>query len=959
MKKHGSLNHIYRLVWSQVLKTWVAVAENTKGRGKGKNSSGKLVAAALSLAGIAGVLPPALAGPAISQAPIATAMPSPTALPTGYQVTAGSASISQTGNTLTVQENSQRAAINWQTFTIGSNGTVNFIQPNSSAVVLNRVVGNEASVITGALHANGQVFLLNSNGVLFTKDASVNVGGLVASTLNMTDSNFMAGKMNFNSNGSRASVINQGSLSSDNGYVALLGNQVVNQGVITARLGTAILASGDQISLNFNGSSLVNVVINKGTLDALVSNQQAIYADGGQVILTAKAADTILASAVNNTGEIRAQTIANQSGKIVLLGDMQNGTVNVGGRLDASAPNGGNGGAIETSAAHVEIANNAKVTTAAAFGLTGSWLLDPVDFNIAASGGDISGSALGLLLNSNSVTIQTTAGTNTATNVYANVSTGTTGNINVNDTVTWSANKLTLSAYNNININVPMVGSGTASLALLYGQGASDGVINAVTASYNVNAPVTLPAGNNFSTQLGSNSANLINYTVITSLGAQNSVAATDLQGMNNNLSGNFALGSNIDATPTGLGAWGVAGGFTPIGTGGSTFTGIFDGLGHTISNLYINQPLTNWVGLFGYGASARISNVGLIGANINGGNAVGSLMGFNDSGIINNSSARSVNVSGGQWVGGLVGISYGTVSNSSASGSVAGSTAVGGLVGANSTYYGTGGSILNSFANVAVSSSSGTYIGGLAGENGNVGTVSNSYSTGSVNVSGSSYVGGLVGVNLNSSNGIANSYSTSAVSGNNNVHMGGLVGENSGNLSYAYSTGSVSGTGNTNVGGLVGTNTGIITNAYELGAVNISTGTNVGALLGANYGSVSGTIYNKTANPGLVGFGYGQFQGANPADISGTIWGMTPAQMNVAANFNSGTSANGGTSPGWIFTSTPGLAGNNWVIVDTDSSLNNASGNGATTPMLSSEYSTSINNAHQLQLMSMNLAGS
>ena len=231
MKKHGSLNHIYRLVWSHVLKTWVAVAENTKGRGKGGKSRSKLVAAALALGVMPALVPPAMAGPAVG-----------VVLPTGAQVSAGSARISQSGNTLTVTENSERAALNWQTFSIGSNGTVNFVQPNSSAVILDRVTGNEASVIAGALNANGQVFLLNSNGVLFARNAVVNTGALVASTLNISDSAFMAGGSTFASVGSRSSVINQGVINAaDGGYVALLGNQVINQGVITARLGTAIL----------------------------------------------------------------------------------------------------------------------------------------------------------------------------------------------------------------------------------------------------------------------------------------------------------------------------------------------------------------------------------------------------------------------------------------------------------------------------------------------------------------------------------------------------------------------------------------------------------------------------------------------------------------------------------------------------------------------------------------------
>ena len=422
------MNRIYRLIWSRTKKAIIVVSENSKAQGKSNGKTSTATVGALVVSGLLGLG----ANASIASPPAANA------LPTGYQITAGAAAVSSLGNTLNVQQSSQRAAINWQTFSIGSDATVNFLQPNTSSVILNRVVGTEQSVISGALNANGQVFLLNSNGVLFSKSASVNTGGLVASTLNLSDADFMAGRSTFTANGSQASIINMGTIKvTDGGYVALLGNQVLNEGVITARLGAAVMAAGDNISLNFNGNSLVGVVINQSTLNALVANKQAIYADGGLVILTAKGLDSVLASAVNNTGEIRAQTISNQSGKIYLLSE--GGTVNVDGTLDASAPTSGNGGFIETSGAHVEIASTAKVTTAAASGLTGSWLLDPVDFTVEATGGDILGSTLGGLLNNNSITIQTaTSPVATATNLIG--STGTNGDININDPVSWSGN---------------------------------------------------------------------------------------------------------------------------------------------------------------------------------------------------------------------------------------------------------------------------------------------------------------------------------------------------------------------------------------------------------------------------------------------------------------------------------------------------------------------------------------
>ena len=377
------MNHVYRLVWNPTLQALVAVCESARGRGK---SGGK---AARTQALLASVLLAASAMPALAV--------DMNVLPSGGQVSAGAASISSTANTLTVQQSTQKAAINWQSFSVGGNATVNFQQPNASSVILNRVVGTEQSVIAGAMNANGQVFLLNSNGVLFTGTSSVNVGGLVASTLNVSDADFMAGRNTFTANGSKASVINLGTINAaDGGYVALLGNQVKNEGVISARLGTAILAAGDQVSLNFNGDSLVGVTIDQGTLNALVENKQAIYADGGLVVLTAKGLDAVMATVVNNTGEVRAQTIADKEGKIYLLGGMDNNRTEVGGTLDASAPNGGNGGFVETSAASVSVANGTRVTTNAPSGRSGKWLIDPTDFAIDAGTGVQTGSGMGV-----------------------------------------------------------------------------------------------------------------------------------------------------------------------------------------------------------------------------------------------------------------------------------------------------------------------------------------------------------------------------------------------------------------------------------------------------------------------------------------------------------------------------------------------------------------------------------
>jgi filamentous hemagglutinin family protein len=244
-------------------------------------------------------------------------------------------------------------AINWQSFGIGTGEGVRFVQPNGNSVALNRVLGPDPSSILGSLSANGKVFLVNPNGILFGRGAQVNVGGLVASTLNISDSDFMAGRYQFSGN-SDAAVLNQGTINAAGGYVALLGADVGNDGTITARLGTVALAAGNAITLDVAGDGLLNVTVNQGAVNALVQNGGLIQADGGNVLLTAMAAGTLLQSAVNNTGVIQAQTIENRNGTIRLMGDMQIGTANVGGTLDVSGTGAGQtGGNVTVTAHHV------------------------------------------------------------------------------------------------------------------------------------------------------------------------------------------------------------------------------------------------------------------------------------------------------------------------------------------------------------------------------------------------------------------------------------------------------------------------------------------------------------------------------------------------------------------------------------------------------------------------------
>src|SRR2546426_65634 len=146
----------------------------------------------------------------------------PTALPTGGRVAGGQATISQSGAAMQIQQGSARAALDWNTFSIGSQAAVTFNQPSASSIALNRV-----------LSASGQVFLINPNGVLFARGSQVDVGGIVASTLSMSADDFMAGRYVLRNGGSAASVINEGNIRGRS--VVLVGPRVVNDGTIEAQ----------------------------------------------------------------------------------------------------------------------------------------------------------------------------------------------------------------------------------------------------------------------------------------------------------------------------------------------------------------------------------------------------------------------------------------------------------------------------------------------------------------------------------------------------------------------------------------------------------------------------------------------------------------------------------------------------------------------------------------------------
>jgi len=277
-----------------------------------------------------------------AQTPI---LPASQQLPTMGSVIKGTANISQAQNTvssqMTIFQTSNQAVINWSSFNVGQNASVTFVQPSSSAAVLNRVLDNNASQIFGQIKSNGQVFLSNPNGVYFSPSASVDVGSLTATTHAITDDDFMAERMNFQRQGATGKIINEASISSAlKGYVALLAPEVRNSGVIVAKMGTVVMASGEYITLNFDGNkSLAGITTTPSAVNSLINNAQAVRAPDGQIILSAMGLNRLSSGVINNSGALEASSIKASGGKITLEADQI--TLTKRSTVVATGPTGG------------------------------------------------------------------------------------------------------------------------------------------------------------------------------------------------------------------------------------------------------------------------------------------------------------------------------------------------------------------------------------------------------------------------------------------------------------------------------------------------------------------------------------------------------------------------------------------------------------------------------------------
>jgi filamentous hemagglutinin family protein len=958
--------------------------------------------------------------------------------PNGSSVVAGSASVQGQGTaSVVVNQTSQNAVINWNTFNVGSKESTTINMPGGSSTELDRVTGGLGpSQILGSLQSNGKVFLVNPDGILFGEGAKVNTGSLLATTHDIANSDFMAGRYNFSGPGNpAASIVNQGSITAQTGgFAALVAPGVRNSGTISARLGTVALASGNAFTLDFYGDNLITLGLNDSIasqvidvstgkpLSSLVSNQGRLKANGGRVEMTAVAARAVVDSVINNSGVIEANTIGKHNGMIVLGaatgaskppgtptqtvsvsgklsaagkrkgttggtivvtgenvqltganidvsgrngggavligGDWGDGTpntspvsnasaylepflvptatttfVDAGTTIEASAtnagnggkvvvwsneattfdgaiqarggPQSGNGGFVETSG-HQQLAFAGSVNTSAPNGKSGTLLLDPQDVTIGTSGiWIVTPYALESALASGNVEITTGSGSGN-------------GDITVAQSISWAnSNSLTLSAYRNITIDngATITNTGAGDLALRAdntgtGMGAvtfNGGSVDFAGSTGTVSIYYDPTGSNKYLNRINYQpfvSGTFSSYTLVNTV--------SDLEEVSQNLSGKYALGRDIAAGGTTV---------TPIGDLNHPFTGVFDGLNNTISNLSV-YGTGDVVGLFGdVGTVGVVRNIGLTNLSVFGpsGYDVGGLIGRNF-GIVSNayttgsvSGAAGNNLGPGIAIGGLVGWTYGTITNSYSTTAVSSPTTIdvdlGGLVGGNSH------TILQSYASGMVSGQSSVFdngaanFGGLVGAN--FGVVSGSYASGAVTAGGDvADVGGLVGAN-ESGGSVVRTYATGAVAGGNSSNVGGLVGLNNNSLvTGSYATGTVTVNGRifiasqggfvaSEAGGLVGNNDGgFIVQSYAAGRVSGSQPfTLTGGLAAYPTGFVTNSYWDidttgQSTSSGGVGLTTLQLKSSPPNGFDETIWGSGSAVMSqypYLLNFSAG----------------------------------------------------------------------
>lgn len=791
--------------------------------------------------------------------------PAITQLPTGGSVARGSATISQSATAqaaaMVVNQTSQRAVVNWDTFNVGAAASIHFAQPNAQAVTLNRVNDANPSQIYGRITAPGQVYLTNANGVYFSPSASVDVGGLVATTHRISDDNFMSGQAVFERNGSTAKVTNEGRLTAAlGGYIALLAPEVQNAGVVVAQAGTVVLAAGEAITLNFSGNkTLASITTTAATIATLVENKLAVLAEDGQIILSAIAANKLQGGVVKNSGNLEASSLVNKGGKIVLEGNeivlnrnskieakgpAGGGTVLVGGdwqgsgevrtatrvsmetgaSIDVSATDHGDGGKVvlwsDTKDTDSRTQVHGSITVQGGPQGGGGGQVETSGHQIDIAGATVNasapqGNAGQWLIDPYDYTIGTSEASaiatalgaasvtvttaNDVTGYGSNGSSASSGDITVNSAITWSANnKLTLSAARNININAAITANGTTS-------GAGVALLynqGNVSGDYNFGLTASGSGSN-----LAASFAGSINFAnIAASFSTQNYNAASKTFTLINSVSTSASIYCAALAT---------------CDTSNTTNYALANNID---ASTFVNgaAKYNNLRGTSTSGYNAMFTGLGhtisKLSLGTSGTSNVGLFYTSNTAAVVRDLRLSGVTLAGGSYTGSLIG------------------NAAAGLTINNV--------VLDSVSATSSITSSGSYVGGLVGAVASgTSNLSNAYVL-NTNVSGAGYVGGVIGQSYMTA---TNVHKTGNVTATSNS-AGGVFGYNTSVLNNIDSVGDVSGT--YNVGGLLGDGgTSTVTNTFATGKVT-GTAHQVGGLIGTFSGA---SITNASTGGGAV----------------------------------------------------------------------------------------------------------
>jgi filamentous hemagglutinin family protein len=869
--------------------------------------------------------------------------------PAGGTVVGGTATIQgQGGPAVIVNQSSNSAIINWNTFNIGVNEIVRFNQPTTSSVVLNRVTGGLGpSEILGTLTANGRVFVINRDGILFGPSAVVNTAGFLATTHDTKNSDFMAGRYNFNIPGRPdASIVNQGRITATSGgFAALVAPGVRNTGTITATLGTVALVSGNGFTLDLYGDKLITLavgdqiaskVIDVSTgkpLKSLVTNDGKIRASGGRVELTAAAARVVVDSVINTSGVITANSIGRHNGMIVLSAAATGAskpagaptqTVKVSGTLAAAGKKKGTeGGTILVTGEDIKLAS-ARID---ASGRTGGGKV--------LIGGDWGGGNpnKGLVANPSAklesfvIPTATTVSVDAATTINASAR----GRGNGGKVVLWSDSETTFAGTILARGGAKSGDGGfveVSSHQLLNYGGTSDtrapkgtvGTLLLDPENFYVNANGLPPNSDRIASaisadalvkQLASN--NVVLSTLPSGTHAGDIFVDAHISWSTGNsltLSAfhDILFMSGTQVTNTGAGNLVLRADNTGKGQG----TVIFDSGGHvdytqstgTVSIFYnpSGSQTTKYQNPTNYFCPPCPGGGGVF---VQQSSQLTAYMLVNTAGDLD---AVRTNQSGTYALGTKITLDpnqpFTPIPNFTGLFDGQGQTIANLTIASTTQNIGLFGTIASAgevrnlnLTNVSLNSSlNSQLVGTLAGTN--AGTISNISATGIVQVGSGSTAGGLVGQNLGS---ISNSFASVDVGSPNvaNLQVGGLVGNNSATILSSVAVGNVQAGDASIAGGLVASNAvgGTITGSQASGNVTVAGTSGAGGLVGASAGAITAS----TASGAVAGTGANSTVGGLAGISTGTVTDSTASGVVTSTGANSTVGGLAGTSTGTI----------------------------------------------------------